>query len=83
MVLQEKLELEKFALNNFSINIPIYFKYVDDILLTAPKQQTDYILKNFNSYRERLYFTLENINNNVINFLDIKIIFDDHKKNYI
>jgi len=34
-------------------NIPIYYRYVDDILIAAPKSHWNYILNIFNSFHER------------------------------
>jgi len=52
---------------------------VDDILLAAPFDQLNKILETFNSFYERLQFTLEIGINNRINFLDVTIILDDQK----
>jgi len=54
-------------------------RYVDDILLAAPIDHLPKILETFNSFHERLQFTLEISNNNCINFLDIKIFLEDQK----
>jgi len=84
LVLQD---LETQALKLLQFKIPIYYKYVDDILLAAHHSQFNDILKIFNSFHNRLKFTFENSDNNEINFLDTKIIidnctitFDLHKK---
>jgi len=60
-------------------NIPIYYRYVDDILISAPKSHWNHILNTFNSFHERIQFILELNNNNVLNFLDVKIIIEDHR----
>jgi len=74
LVLQD---LETQALKLLWFNIPIYYRYVDDMLLAARRTQFNGILKTFNSFHSRLKFTLENSSNNEINFLDTKIIIDD------
>jgi len=75
LVLQD---LEQSALIQLPIRLPIYFRYVDDILLAAPNDCFDTILEIFNSFHERIKFTLEISNNDRINFLDITIINDGH-----
>lgn len=37
-----------------------------------------FILKQFNNYHKRLKFTLENMNNNSLNFLDLNITREDN-----
>jgi len=74
LVLQD---LETEALKLLRFEIPIHYRYVDDILLAAHCTQFEDILKMFNSIHSRLKFTLEYSNNNEINFLDTKIIIDD------
>jgi len=51
-------DLEIKALECLSFRIPIYYKYVDDILFVA---HFNHILKTFNSFHERLQFTLETV----------------------
>jgi len=70
-------DLETDALQLLPHEIPIYYKYVDDILFAAPRSQFN-ILTTFNSYHPRLKFTLEHSQNNEINFLDIKVMNDDN-----
>jgi len=70
-------DLEIQALQLLQFKIPIYYKYVDDILLAAHHSQFNDILQIFNSFHDRLQFTLEYSDNNQINFLDKKIILDD------
>jgi len=69
-------DLEQMAISQLSIHLPFYFRYVDDILLAAPGEWLDKILNIFNSFHERLQFTLEISDNNSINFLDVTIIID-------
>ncbi|KYN21863.1 hypothetical protein ALC57_05757 [Trachymyrmex cornetzi] len=64
-----------------------YYRYVDDIIMTLPKDKIDSTLNCFNSYHERIKFTVEHSNKNGINFLDVKLliengrlIFDIYKK---
>jgi len=76
LVLQD---LEQKAIEQLPIKLPFYFRYVNDILLAAPFEIFSIILKIFNSFHERLQFTLEISDNNHINFLEITIIIDGHR----
>jgi len=62
--------IESGAIN--ILNIPIYVRYVDDILL-APSNSVNDILNTFNSFYPRLQFTLE-IDGDKLNFLDVIIV---------
>lgn len=66
LVLQD---LEEKVLNSIGLNLPMYYRYVDDIVLTTSKNQ---ILNIFNSFHNRLQFTIEYENNQ--SFLDLKLI---------
>jgi len=66
-------DIESRAINILNIPLPIYVRYVDDILLAAPADSVNDILKTFNSFHPRLQFTLE-IGEDKLNFLDVTII---------
>jgi len=72
-------DLERKAIEKLPISLPIYYRYVDDILLAAPTNQLENILTVFNSFHNRLQFTLEISSNDMINFLDVTIFLDDRK----
>jgi len=72
-------ELETKAIERLPFELPLYCRYVDDVLLAAPFDQLNKILETFNSFHKRLQFTLEIGINNKINILDITIILDDQK----
>jgi len=76
LVLQD---LETKAIDRLPFELPLYYRYVDDILLAAPFDHLNEILETFNSFHNRLQFTLEIGINNRINFLDVTIILDDQK----
>jgi len=76
LVLQD---LETQALKSLQVNVPIFYRYVDDILIAAHRSHFELILNTFNSFHERLTFTLESSVNNTLNFLDTKIILDDYR----
>jgi len=49
-------------MNKLEFVLPIYYRYVDDILLLTPLEKVDIILNTFNVFNdihERLKFTLE------------------------
>ena len=62
-------------------------RYVDDIVLAVHEEKVEEVLDLFNSYHDRLRFTVNFGDKNGINFLDVKlmiqegsIIFDMYKK---
>jgi len=67
------------ALSQLPIQLLFYFRYIDDILLAAPREWLDRILDIFNSFHERIQFTLEISDSNRINFLDVTIIIDGRR----
>jgi len=72
-------DLETISIKKLPFELSLYRRYVDDILLAAPLDQLKIILDTFNSYHDRLQFTLEISINNMINFLDVTIILDDQR----
>ena len=56
-------------------NILGYFRYVDDILIVHNNESTniDPVLQQFNDITNKLHFTIEKGNNNILNILDISI----------
>jgi len=72
-------DLEKEAISRLPFNLPIYFRYVDDILIAAPIDKIEFILNVFNSLHERLQFSLEINTNNHINFLNLMIHIENNK----
>lgn len=71
LVLQD---LKTIALKRLALFLPFYYRYVDDIVLAAPRAELQKILDIFNSYHSRLKFTLEINDDNKICFLDTIII---------
>jgi len=72
-------DLETEALNKLKYIVPIYYRYVDDILLASPDCEIINTLNAFNSVHERLQFTLESSENNTINFLNVSITLENNK----
>ena len=72
-------DIECRAIQKLPNTLNFYYRYVDDILLAAPRSDIDEILTSFNSIHERLKFTLEIGENNKINFLNVSILVkNDH-----
>jgi len=72
-------DIETKAIEKLPFQLPLYRRYVDDILLAASVDQFDVIVETFNSFHKRLQFTLEMSIDNKVNFLDVTIILDDRK----
>jgi len=67
-------DLEINCVTKLDFKINNYFRYVDDIFLTVPKNKVDLVLKIFNGYHPRLKFTYELENNNSLSFLNTSVI---------
>jgi len=79
-------DLETRVLKNLNVELPFYFRYVDDIMLAVPYDKSKNVLDTFNSLHPRLQFIIE-IGGKNLNFLDVTIInnnnvleFDLYKK---
>ena len=66
-------DLEEKAIKRIPTKLPLYFRYVDDILLAAPEGFISTITDIFNSFHQRLQFTVELPQENSINFLDVTL----------
>jgi len=66
-------DLESACINKFDFNLTFYYRYVDDIVLAAPREKTNAILDSFNNYHERLNFTVEYEKDCSLSFLDLLI----------
>jgi len=64
--------LEVHVLNSLNSSLPIYYRYVDDILLIAHENDINYIFNKFNNYN-RLKLTIEYEKNHCFSFLDLSI----------
>lgn len=63
------------CLSKIEFEIPFLKKYVDDIILSIPSNSTEQLLVVFNSYNQRLKFTIEEEDQNrSVPFLDTKLI---------
>jgi len=68
LVLQD---LEKKVLNLIGKDLSLYYRYVDDIILAAPENKASYILHTFNSFHDRLRFTIKLEDSRCLSFLDM------------
>jgi len=75
MVLQD---LEGKAFDDLNFSVPLYFRYVDDILIGAPQDKIHLIFEHFNSLHDRLKFTLELSIDNSIDFFNLYISIADN-----
>lgn len=64
-------DLEERVLNSIDCS-PTYYRYVNDIVLSL--EQSHVILSKFNNYHDRLKFTIEHESNNMLSFLDLRLI---------
>ncbi|KYN16564.1 hypothetical protein ALC57_11073 [Trachymyrmex cornetzi] len=83
MPIEQDYKIVSFDIRSMYTNI----QNDDDIILTTKKDQIETILCTFNSYHERIQFTVEYSDDGGISFLDVKlmidnemIIFDNYKK---
>lgn len=72
-------DLESRCLEALDFEIPVFYRYVDDIFAIVPKTKLGIILKVFNDYHPRLQFTYETESNNSLNFLDVTVIRNGNK----
>jgi len=75
-------DLEETVLTGLSYEIPIYYRYVDDIIIMTPSNKLEETLEKFNSQHNRIKFTIETNKDNFINFLNLKIMVNDKKLNF-
>ena len=66
-------DLEKERLSSLGFELPLYIRYVDDILIAVPNTNIDNILQFFKTNKFNIKFPLEKEIERTINFLDISI----------
>jgi len=64
-------DLETDCLNRTNCQPTFYYRYVDDIAMTISSDSTDTVLRSFNSYHERLNFTIDYEEGHSLSFLDL------------
>lgn len=62
------------CLKNLPFYVPFFKRYVDDCVTAIPAGEESSILNIFNSYHEKLQFTIERENDSTLPFLDTKLI---------
>lgn len=75
-------DLEQMKLNECQFTIPMYKRYVDDIIAVIPENKENTLLTIFNTYHQRLQFTIEKEENKEICFLDFRLIRKDNHLQY-
>ena len=65
--------LEERCFKKIKFHVPLYFRYVDDIITCVPSEQIDFILEIFNNFITKMKFTIEIADSTGISFLDTKI----------
>ena len=78
IILDKLLDECILQLKENDITIKFMVKYVDDIFAIVNKTDTEIILETFNTYHNKLQFTIEKEINNKIPFLDMQIIRQDN-----
>ena len=73
-------DLEEERLANLDFEVPVYLRYVDDILIGAPNTQVDRILQILNANPLNIKFTMEKESKRAINFLDVTITRKQNRK---
>lgn len=66
-------DIENRALYQINKKLPFFYRYVDNIIIAASRQQIDNISKIFNSFDDRLQLIVEFENNRCVSFLDLSI----------
>lgn len=72
-------DIENKALHKLNLKFPFFYRYVDDIILATHPHNIDTVWNTFNSYHERIRFTIEYEDNQGISFLDLKLKIKNNK----
>lgn len=72
-------DLETHCLSLLDFNVPIYYRYVDDIFTIVPCSKVEVIKSTFNNYHQRLAFTHEAESDSRISFLDTIVIRSERR----
>lgn len=71
-------DLETQCLSLLNFEVPVFYRYVDDIFMIVPKTEIHTVLGVFNGYHPHLKFTHEIEKQSSIPFLDIIIIRENN-----
>lgn len=77
MVLED---LENQCLQKLQFNVPIFYRYVDDIFTVLPRNRIDEVIGVFNDYHPRLQFTYELERDDALPFLDTEVMRGENNK---
>lgn len=72
-------DLESTIIPQINFQLPFFYRYVDDCITAIPEDKEAYILNLFNSYHNKIKFTIETEENNTLNFLDTTLINRNHQ----
>ncbi|XP_071571138.1 uncharacterized protein [Temnothorax nylanderi] len=72
-------DIEDKAILLLPFYVTFFRRYVDDVIMAAPPEFFDRILEIFNSFHQRLQFTMEISENNKLDFLDVTVMVRDGK----
>lgn len=67
-------DLEKTIIPKIDYELPFFKRYVDDCLTAFLPEQKNTILEKFNSYHQKIQFTIEDEVDSKIDFLDLTLI---------
>jgi hypothetical protein len=70
--------LLRFVLKKLPFEVPLCFRFVDDLLLGVPADHVETTLQIFNSYNSWIKFTVEIEKDGVLPFLDMEVHRDDN-----
>jgi len=70
-------DLETYCLNSINCQLTFYYRYVDDIVMAVSPDNINLIFDTFNSFHDRIKFTIEYEESRSISFLD----FNNRKRN--
>ena len=71
----EKQIIEEQIINGTILE---YYRYVDDILVILKKNNKIGLLQKLNNFDRNLGFTMENLDNNRLNFLDTTVVISNN-----
>jgi len=71
-------DLEINALERLGIEIPFYYRYVNDIAPAVPRHKSNEVLAMFNSFHPRMQFNIE-IDGDKLDFLDVTLMNNKNK----
>ncbi|XP_037040265.1 uncharacterized protein LOC119077188 [Bradysia coprophila] len=66
-------DLEETTIKKLPFTIPFYKRYVDDIIVAIPENESQTMMNHFNNHHRNLKFTVEEEVSSSINFLDMTL----------